>query len=203
MKNSQLKSVAIVMSLVIGAAPVFACNSAPRANTTRSSLIEVVPTTATVTPAPSTTVAPSTTSAPSTTATQETKEETKQETKKEEAKKTEETREVKKDSQTEKKDVKDENAAFTIDNFKIIQASLITLGIKQEDLEIQIKEGKKLVDVLEQGEIPVKKFKKQLVKEYSKAIKEGQKEGKLTKEEAKTLKKAIKEKVDGWMTESK
>ncbi len=92
--------------------------------------------------------------------------------------------------------------AFTIDNFKIIQQALITLGIPQDELEAQIKEGKKLVEVLETADIPIKKFKKQLYKEYTKAIKEGTKEGKLTKEEAKTLKKAIKEKVDSWMSET-
>jgi len=215
MKNNKLKSVAIVMSLVVGATPAFACSSCPRANTsTRNNLIETIPTSAPAAPTPSTATEPKKEEATKGEVTKEetkkeeaTKEETKKgEAKKEEATKGEVTKEETKKEEGKKEDVTettDTTTAFTIDNFKVIQSALITLGVKQEDLEVQIKEGKKLVDVLESSEISVKKFRKQLIKEYSKVIKEGQNSGQLTKEEAKTLKQAVKEKVESWMSESK
>ncbi len=103
----------------------------------------------------------------------------------------------------EKEEGDSANTSFTIDNFQVIQKALEKLGIKPDELEKQVKEGKKLVQVLEDADIPVNKFKKQLYKEYCATIKEGVKSEKLTKDEAKVLKKAIKEKVNAWMAEDK
>lgn len=88
---------------------------------------------------------------------------------------------------------------FVIDNFKVISTTLEQLGVTYDELQGLIKEGKKLKDVLEVKEINVKKFKKELIKQYNKVIDEGVNEGKLTKEEGKMLKKAIKEKIMNWL----
>ena len=88
---------------------------------------------------------------------------------------------------------------FVIDNFKVIQAALQKLGVQPEELEVMIKEGKKLPEVLELKNIPVAKFKKALLKQYYSAINEGVKNKQITKEEAKMLRGAIKEKVMSWL----
>ncbi len=208
MKNTKLKSSAILLSLVIGSTPVLACTSAPRANTSRGDSI--------VLQTASSSMVKTEPAADAETA--EKKEESAEKTEKtEKPDKTEKTEKTDKVEKTEKvdkaaKDDKKEKpakaeegaeAAFTIDNFQIIQKALEKLGVKPEELEKQVKEGKKLIQVLEEAEIPVKKFKKQLYKEYCAAVKEGVKADKLTKDEAKVLKKAIKEKVDAWMSEEK
>ena len=88
---------------------------------------------------------------------------------------------------------------FVIDNFKVIQGALQKLGVQPEELEGMIKEGKKLPEVLELKNIPVTKFKKALLKQYYSAINEGVKNKQITKEEAKMLRAAIKEKVMSWL----
>lgn len=88
---------------------------------------------------------------------------------------------------------------FVIDNFKVIQSALQKLGVQTEELEVMIKEGKKLPEVLELKNIPVAKFKKALLKQYYSAINEGVKNKQITKEEAKMLRGAIKEKVMSWL----
>lgn len=88
---------------------------------------------------------------------------------------------------------------FVIDNFKVIQGALQKLGVQPEELEGMIKEGKKLPEVLELKNIPVAKFKKALLKQYYVAINEGVKNKQITKEEAKMLRAAIKEKVMSWL----
>ena len=88
---------------------------------------------------------------------------------------------------------------FVIDNFKVIQGALQKLGVQPEELEVMIKEGKKLPEVLELKNIPVAKFKKALLKQYYSAINEGVKNKQITKEEAKMLRAAIKEKVMSWL----
>ena len=88
---------------------------------------------------------------------------------------------------------------FVIDNFKVIQGALQKLGVQPEELEGMIKEGKKLPEVLELKNIPVAKFKKALLKQYYAAINEGVKNKQITKEEAKMLRAAIKEKVMSWL----
>lgn len=88
---------------------------------------------------------------------------------------------------------------FVIDNFKVIQSALQKLGVQPEELEVMIKEGKKLPEVLELKNIPVPKFKKVLLKQYYVAINEGVENKQITKEEAKMLRSAIKEKVMSWL----
>ncbi|MBU3811074.1 MAG: hypothetical protein H9893_05405 [Candidatus Niameybacter stercoravium] len=88
---------------------------------------------------------------------------------------------------------------FVIDNFKVIQGALQKLGVQPEELEGMIKEGKKLPEVLELKNIPVAKFKKALLKQYYAAINEGVENKQITKEEAKMLRAAIKEKVMSWL----
>ena len=88
---------------------------------------------------------------------------------------------------------------FVIDNFKVIQGALQKLGVQPEELEGMIKEGKKLPEVLELKNIPVAKFKKALLKQYYAAINEGVKNKQITKEEAKMLRAAFKEKVMSWL----
>ncbi len=180
MKNKTLKASAVVLAIAIGSSPVMACNSAPRANTSKG---ENLVTTVSATPAQ--------TEAPEAKPADEAK--TDKAEKPAKTEKAEKTEEVKTPAA----------GAFTIDNFKIIQTTLEKLGVTPATLENQIKEGKKLVEVLEAAEIPVPKFKKQLYKEYRAAIKEGVKNKQLTKEEGKTLTKAIKQKVDAWMADAK
>lgn len=88
---------------------------------------------------------------------------------------------------------------FVIDNFKVIQGALQKLGVEPEELEVMIKEGKKLPEVLELKNIPVAKFKKALLKQYYAAISEGVENKQITREEAKMLRVAIKEKVMSWL----
>ncbi|OON99928.1 MAG: hypothetical protein ATN35_10120 [Epulopiscium sp. Nele67-Bin004] len=231
MKNSKLKSSALVLSIVIGSTPVMACTTMPRANTSRSNqfALEVSATATEATteaaasaggaeakPAEKTEAKPAekTEAKPEKT---EAKPAEKTEAKPEKPAKVEKTEDkaekpAEKPAKKDKCDKKEEGkvdaeaapqGTFTIDNFQVIQKALDKLGVDAEELEKQVKEGKKLVQVLEDAEIPVNKFKKQLYKEYCAAIKEGVKAEKLTKEEAKVLKKAIKEKVNAWMAEEK
>ncbi len=89
--------------------------------------------------------------------------------------------------------------AFVIDNFKIISTCLEKMGVTPQALEGMIKEGKKLPDVLTEREISIKRFKKALIKEYNTVIRQGVADERLTVEEAKVLRKAIKEKVMCWL----
>lgn len=88
--------------------------------------------------------------------------------------------------------------AFVIDNFKAIQCTLEKLGVSQAELEGMIKQGKTLSDVLKDKDINVNKFQKALLKQYYCTVKEAQNKGQITKEEAKQLKGAIKQKVMSW-----
>lgn len=93
-----------------------------------------------------------------------------------------------------------EQTPFVIDNFKVIQNALCKLGIPNDELEVMIKEGKKLPEVLEMRNIKVPRFKKALLKQYYNAIDEGVKNKQITKEEGKMLRIAIKAKVMSWLT---
>ena len=93
-----------------------------------------------------------------------------------------------------------EDTPFVIDNFQVIQSTLCKLGISNDELEVMIKEGKKLPEVLEMRNIEVMKFKKALLKQYYSAINEGVKNKQITKEEGKMLRIAIKQKVMSWLT---
>ncbi|OON96189.1 MAG: hypothetical protein ATN32_06630 [Candidatus Epulonipiscium fishelsonii] len=210
MKNRKIKLAVTALSICIGASPILACGTAPRANTTGSTQIcqatttseTAKPSTETTPPTPQATTPQATT--PEKTEENNTPENAKklEDAKKEDAKKLEKKEDTKKDDakKSEKKE-KADSEVFSIDNFKVIQTSLEKLGVTPEELETKIKEGKKLIDVLEESEIPVKKFKKTLYKEYCKVIKEGVKSEKITKEEGKALKAAIKQKVELWMSE--
>lgn len=94
---------------------------------------------------------------------------------------------------------KQASQAFVIDNFKMIAEALEELGVEGQELDKMIKEGKNLPEVLEAKNIEVKRFKKTLLKEYYDAIEEGVEEKKITKEEGKMLKAAIKQKVMSWL----
>lgn len=88
---------------------------------------------------------------------------------------------------------------FMLDNFKVIEATLKGFGVDQNELRAYIGQGKKLEDVLKIEKISLKKFKKQVVKEYFKVVDEGVANKQLTEEQAKQLRKAITETVKGWL----
>jgi len=88
---------------------------------------------------------------------------------------------------------------FILDNFKVIEMTLNHFGVDSIKLANYIKQGKKLEDVLKAEKISVKKFKKQVVEEYFKAVQEGIANEQLTEEQASQLKSAIKETVKGWL----
>lgn len=88
---------------------------------------------------------------------------------------------------------------FVLDNFKVIETTLDHLGVKNDELTILIRQGKKLEDVLKEKKIPVKKFKKEVIKEYYRAVDEGIANKQLTTEQSDQLKAAIKETVKGWL----
>ena len=88
---------------------------------------------------------------------------------------------------------------FVLDNFKIIEATLNHLGVTNEELTAFIKQGKKLEDVLKIKKISIKKFKKEVIKEYYKAVDEGLLQKQINEEQASQLKNAIKETIKGWL----
>lgn len=88
---------------------------------------------------------------------------------------------------------------FYLDHFGVIKSSLKKFGVSGEKLATYIREGKKLEDVLEIENIPVKKFKKEVIKQYNTRVKAGVKEGSLTKEQAKKLKQAINTTIKKWL----
>ncbi len=88
---------------------------------------------------------------------------------------------------------------FYLDHFGIIKKSLKTFNVSGEKLATYIREGKKLEDVLEIENIPIKKFKKEVIKQYNAKVKEGVKEGNLTKEQAKKLRQAIDQTIKKWL----
>lgn len=92
---------------------------------------------------------------------------------------------------------------FTLNNFIIIQTTLEKLGISNDELEKLIKQGKNLEQVLKEKDISVRKFKKEVLKEYYKAVDEGIEKRLITPEEGKKLKSAIKETIKGWLPKNK
>lgn len=93
------------------------------------------------------------------------------------------------------------SGAFTVDNFKMITQALEKLGVSEDCLNQMIKEGKNLPEVLQTKEIEVKRFKKILIKEYYKVIKQGVEDEQLTPADAKMLKYAVKQKIMSWLSE--
>lgn len=91
-----------------------------------------------------------------------------------------------------------EKKTFVLDNFKIIATALDALGVDQGELNAYIKDGKKLEDVLTAEKISTRKFKKQLLKAYQGEVEEAVKAGRLTEEQGKQLKTAIKQTVKNW-----
>ncbi len=96
-----------------------------------------------------------------------------------------------------------EKRRFALNNFIIIQTTLEKLGIPNDELETLIKQGKNLEQVLKEKDIPVRKFKKEVLKEYYKAVDEGIDNKLITPEEGKRLKSAIKETIKGWLPKNK
>ncbi len=92
---------------------------------------------------------------------------------------------------------------FTLNNFIIIQSTLEKLGVPNDELEVLIKQGKNLQQVLKEKNIPVKKFKKEVLKEYYKAVDEGIDRNLISPEEGKRLKSAIKETIKNWLPKNK
>nr|WP_302599557.1 hypothetical protein [uncultured Cellulosilyticum sp.] len=88
---------------------------------------------------------------------------------------------------------------FALDNFKVIQATLASCGVDEQELAAYIKQGKKLEDVLKAENISVRKFKKRVLKEYCRVINEAVKSGELTNEQGAQLKEAIKDTVKNWL----
>ena len=107
---------------------------------------------------------------------------------------------TKENTEAKQEERSNEPTPFVIDNFKVIQNALCKLGVSNEELEVMIKEGKKLPEVLEMRNIKVERFKKALLKQYYAAINEGVKNKQITKEEGKMLRIAIKAKVMSWLT---
>lgn len=96
-----------------------------------------------------------------------------------------------------------EQRRFMLNNFVIIQTTLEKLGISNDELEKLIKQGKNLEQVLKEKDISVRKFKKEVLKEYYKAVDEGIEKDLITSEEGKKLKSAIKETIKGWLPKNK
>lgn len=88
---------------------------------------------------------------------------------------------------------------FTLDNFKVIENTLKCFGVDSRELAQYIKQGKKLEEVLKEERISVKKFKKQILREYYKTIDEAIMNKQLTQKQSTQLKKAIKDTVKGWL----
>ncbi len=88
---------------------------------------------------------------------------------------------------------------FYLDHFGIIRKSLKTFGVNGEELATYIREGKNLEQVLELENIPINKFKKEVIKQYNIKVKEGVKEGSITKEQAKKLRQAINQTIKKWL----
>ena len=88
---------------------------------------------------------------------------------------------------------------FVLDHFGVIKDSLKEFGVSGEEVASYIREGKKLEEVLKLEKISVKSFKKEVIKQYNTRVKQGVKEGALTKEQAKKLKQAIKQTIKKWL----
>ncbi|OON97150.1 MAG: hypothetical protein ATN36_04030 [Epulopiscium sp. Nele67-Bin005] len=228
MRNAHMKIAVATLAISIGASPVLGCTTVPQANTSRTTQLMEVSSAATAQEQKPADDKKPEAKAEDKKAEEKKPEEKKpdekkcdekkpeqvkpseekkpeDETKKDDPKKTESKKpagkkEEKKSDEKPAEDAK-EDSAFTIDNFAVTKAALEELGVTTEALEQKIKEGKKLIDVLTEEDIPVKKFKKVLYKQYVSVIKEGVKAGKISKEDAKLLKSTIKQKVNSWMSE--
>lgn len=94
---------------------------------------------------------------------------------------------------------KQQQKPFVLDHFKMIVNTLKQLGVEESEITNYIKEGKKLEEILKAEKISPKKFKKCMYKQYCEVIDAAVKEGKITAEQAKQLKTAIKETIHNWL----
>ena len=85
-----------------------------------------------------------------------------------------------------------------LDKPEVIINTLATLGIGEQDLKQAIEQGKKVYEILQEKEITLEAFKKALTQEYAVRIKQATKDKAITKKEAKTLTKLLKERMDTW-----
>lgn len=94
---------------------------------------------------------------------------------------------------------KQQQKPFVLDHFKMIVNTLKQLGVEESEITGYIKEGKKLEEILKAEKINPKKFKKCMYKQYCEVIDAAVKEEKITAEQAKQLKAAIKETIQNWL----
>lgn len=85
-----------------------------------------------------------------------------------------------------------------LDKPEVIVNTLVTLGISNEDLKEAIAQGKKVFEMLQENEITLEAFKNALSKEYAIRIKQAIKDGVITKKEARTLTKMLKQRMNEW-----
>lgn len=85
-----------------------------------------------------------------------------------------------------------------LDKPEVIINTLAALGISEQNLKQAIEQGKKVYEILQEQGITLEAFKKALTQEYAIRIKQATKEEVITKKEAKTLTKLLKERMDTW-----
>ncbi|NLI89049.1 MAG: hypothetical protein GX366_01375 [Epulopiscium sp.] len=85
-----------------------------------------------------------------------------------------------------------------LDSPEVIINTLLSLGISKEEIRESAEEGKKIYDILQEKEVPMKKFKSALNKEYKLRIREARKFNVITREEAKILTDLLRERMKNW-----
>lgn len=85
-----------------------------------------------------------------------------------------------------------------LDKPAVIIHTLVSLGISDQDLKEAIEQGRKIYDILQERKITLEAFKNALSKEYTIRIKQATKDKVITKKEAKTLTKLLKQRMDAW-----
>lgn len=85
-----------------------------------------------------------------------------------------------------------------LDKPEVIIHTLVSLGISDQDLKEAIEQGRKIYEILQERKITLEAFKNALSKEYTIRIKQATKDKVITKKEAKTLTKLLKQRMDAW-----
>lgn len=85
-----------------------------------------------------------------------------------------------------------------LDKPEVIMNTLVSLGISNEELKKAISQGKKVFEMLQENEITLEAFKDALSKEYTIRIKQAIKDEVITKKEARTLTKMLKQRMNEW-----
>lgn len=101
-------------------------------------------------------------------------------------------------SESEEKSLAELYHQAGLDSPEVIINTLVSLGISQEEIKQAVDEDKKIYDILQEKEVPMKEFKRALNKEYRCRIRDARRAKLITRKEARLLTNLLKERMKNW-----